>query len=48
MDQRWVPSRQTVRDMDYFSRSNDSNVVKQLLKIKNRIYKFYTIKKYYL
>ena len=35
---RWirggVPSRQTVRDMDYFSRSNDSNVVKQLLKNK--------------
>ena len=35
---RWVrggvPSRQTARDMDYFSRSNDSNVVKQLLKNK--------------
>ena len=35
---RWirggVPSAQTVRDMDYFSRSNDSNVVKQLLKNK--------------
>jgi len=29
-----VPSRQTARDMDYFARSNDSNVIKQLLRKK--------------